>query len=486
MVLKKIDNVIPKEQPAREYTPEERAFLFRLGVYVNMRWLVVLGIIGCTLVASQVFHIGFPTLPVYIICAIIALYNILLFRWTQSLQREEAGLVLKRAQTQGNIQILLDLVTLTVLLHYTGGIENPFIFLYLAHTIAASAVLPRRQAYILGTLAIFMITLMVSLEYADVIPHVNLEGFALPDRYKQFSRVVGVLFTVATLVYGCTYVVTAVSGELRRRQREMVRLRDQLLEKRTIELEQASKEIVKLEDERRHFARFLGVVAHDLQSPLVATQSLISYILDGYTGQITDGQKDLMERGVRRIDSLLTLITDLLDIPRIETGQITREMREISLNEVVKRSLEGLDNVAGQKGLALKVELPDSEPKVNGASRRLQQVITNLVSNAINYTNEGTVLVRVADSDNEVRVEVIDSGIGILPEDLPRLFNDFFRGSNVGSKGTGLGLSISRRIVDAHGGKIWAESPAPETKKGSKFTFTIPKKLTAAHEEKRK
>jgi two-component system phosphate regulon sensor histidine kinase PhoR len=193
----------------------------------------------------------------------------------------------------------------------------------------------------------------------------------------------------------------------------------------------------------------------------------------------------LLERGVRRIDGLLTLITDLLDIPRIESGQITREMREISLNEVVKRSLDGLDNVAQQKGLTLKVEMPPSSPTVYGANRRLQQVVTNLVGNAINYTNEGMVLVRVSENENEARVEVIDSGIGILPEDLPRLFNDFFRGSNVGSKGTGLGLSISKRIVEAHGGRIWAESPDPETKWGSRFTFTLPKRLTAAHEEKR-
>jgi signal transduction histidine kinase len=422
---------------------------------------------------------------VYIICAVITFYNLLLSRWTQSLQTEEARLIIKKAETQGNIQILLDLAVLTALIHYTGGIENPFIFFYLAHILIASIVLPKRQAYVLATLAIFMITLVVFLEYADIIPHVNLQGFVLPDRYKQLGRVIGILFALATLVYGCTYVVTAVSGELRRRQQEMVKLRDQLLERRTMELEQASNEIVKLEEERRHFARFLGVVAHDLQSPLVATQSLISYILDGFTGQITDGQKDLLERGVRRIDGLLTLITDLLDIPRIETGQITREMREISLNEVVKRSLEGLDNVAQQKGLTLKVEMPESLLKINGASRRLQQVVTNLVSNAINYTNEGMVLVRVSDNDNEARVEVIDSGIGILPEDLPRLFNDFFRGSNVGSKGTGLGLSISKRLVEAHGGRIWAESPDPETKKGSRFTFTLPKKLAAAHEEKR-
>jgi signal transduction histidine kinase len=364
-------------------------------------------------------------------------------------------------------------------MHFTGGIENPFVFFYLAHTIAASILLPQRRAYALATLALLAITLLVLLEYYGVIPHVNLVGFVLDTRYKDTSRVVGVLVALATLVYGCTYVITAVSGELRRRQKEMVKLRDQVLEKRTMELEQVSSEVVKLEQERRSFVRFLGVVAHDLQSPLIATQSFLSYILDGFTGQITDGQKDLLERGVRRIDGLLTLITDLLDIPRIETGQIAREMREISLNEVVKRSLEGLDNVAKQKELTLKVELPESSPKIIGASRRLQQVLTNLVSNAINYTNEGMVTVRATDNEKDVRVEVMDSGIGILPEDLPRLFNDFFRGSNVGSKGTGLGLSISKRIVEAHGGKIWAESPDPETKKGSRFTFTIPKKQTA-------
>jgi signal transduction histidine kinase len=141
-----------------------------------------------------------------------------------------------------------------------------------------------------------------------------------------------------------------------------------------------------------------------------------------------------------------------------------------------------MDNLAQQTGITLKVELPENLPKINGASRRLQQVVTNLVSNAINYTNEGMVLVRVTDSDNDVRFEVIDSGIGVLPEDLPRLFNDFFRGSNAGSKGTGLGLSISKRIVEAHGGKIWVESPDPETKKGSKFAFTLPKKPAAMHQ----
>jgi signal transduction histidine kinase len=480
-----MDSRLPKEEKETGYTPEETALLMRVRVFVALRWLAIIAIIIATLVASKAFHIGFPTLPVYIICAFMALYNLFMLIMTRSLKELKTGFVVQRARAYGNLHILLDMVTLTAVLHFTGGIENPFIFLFVLHIIAVGIVLPYRSVYLLATEAILLVGLLVGLEYSGIIPHVNLEGFAPPEGWKDASRIGAVIVALAALLFSSAYMTTAISGELRKRQRQIVELGEQLLEKRTRELEQISSEVAKLEEERRHFVRFLGVVAHDLQSPLVATQSFISYILDGFTGQITDGQKDLLERGVRRIDGLLTLITDLLDIPRIETGQITREMREISLNEVVKRSLDGLDNVAQQKGLTLKVEMPESSPKINGANRRLQQVVTNLVSNAINYTNEGMVLVRVTDNNNDVRVEVTDSGIGILPEDLPRLFNDFFRGSNVGSKGTGLGLSISKRIVEAHGGRIWAESPDPETEKGSRFTFTLPKRLTAVHEEKR-
>jgi signal transduction histidine kinase len=244
---------------------------------------------------------------------------------------------------------------------------------------------------------------------------------------------------------------------------------------RARELQQCFIEVDKLEEGRRQFVRFLSIVAHDLQSPLVATQSILSYIEDGYTGEITDGQKDLLQRGIRRIDELLMLITDLLDIPRIEAGQLVREMQEVSLNGVIKQAVVGLDNVARQKGIELRIELPENSPRVYASSRRLQQVLINLISNAINYTRDGMVIVRVKEHENEIAVEVTDTGIGVPPDELPKIFDDFFRGRKAGKKGTGLGLSISKRIVEAHGGKLWAESPCPETGVGSKFTFTLPK-----------
>jgi len=329
--------------------------------------------------------------------------------------------------------------------------------------------------YVVATAALLMVSLLVGLEYAGAIPHVNLVGFAEPVLYKEVSYILAVLATLAAILYGTTYMATAISGELRKRQRQVVQLRDQLLEEKTGELEQASEEVVKLEAEKNRFLRFLSIAAHDLKAPLTAIQGFLWVMLGGYAGEVSDKQKHMLERSTRRITELLDLISDLLDIPRIETGQIIPEMKEISLRQVVRNCLQEQRELAKEKGVKLKVELPETLPKIRGSSSRLQQVITNLVGNAVAYTPEGTVTLRIEEGNNDIQVEVTDTGIGIPPEDLPRVFDDFFRASNVEVKGTGLGLSIAKRVVEAHGGRIWCESPCPDTNQGSKFTFTLPK-----------
>jgi signal transduction histidine kinase len=445
-----------------------------------MRWLVVLGIIAVALFARYVFNIGFQTLPVFIICAFLLAYNFWMYAWNRRLAREDNELVIKRAQINGYIQVLLDLAVLTVLLHYTGGITNPFIFVYVIHTTAASILLTRRRAYELTIIAVGMAALLAFLEYSGIIGHVNLNGFVSDALYQQLNYVLSIIVTLAVLTFTSTYITTAVAGELRQQHLKVDELRDQLMAEDKRELERFSGEVAHLKEERTRFVRLLSVVAHDLQAPLVAVQSCISYVLDGYAGETNDEQKDWLQRSSRRIDGLLVLITDLLDIPRIELGQLKQEMAEIALNDVINRSLEGLDIVARKKGLQLTVELPDRSPVIYGSSRRLQQVVTNLTNYAINYTNEGSITIKLTEDTDEIRVEVIDTGIGIPAKDLPRLFDEFSRGSNVEIKGSGLGLSISRRIITAHGGKIWAESPLLEDGRGSKFIFTIPKQKDTA------
>jgi len=463
------------EEDVTEYAPEEAALLMRLGVFITMRWLAIVGIIMATLAASIIFHVRFSTLPVYAICAFIALYNLVLLRQTKRLKKEGTNLVIRMVRIHGNIHIFLDLVALTMLLHFTGGIENPFIFFFVFHVIIASVVLRYAAAYILATVAMAMVMLLASLEYTGVIPHINLAGFAAPKLYQEESYILAILVALASVLYASAYMVTTISGELRKRQRQILQLREQLLEEKTRELELTSKEVVKLEDDKGRFLNLLAVAAHDLKAPLSGIQSFLQVSLGRLSGEFTDKQRDMLERISQRINDLLNLIRDLLDIPQIETAQSMREKKVISLREVVKRSIDDLHNSAKEKGVKLKVELPRSLPKIYGSSTRLQQVVTNLISNAINYTPKGTVTIRISDHDTNLHIEVMDTGIGIPPDDLPRIFDDFFRASNVEVKGTGLGLSIVKRIIEAHGGKIRVESPYPGSDIGSNFIFTLPK-----------
>jgi signal transduction histidine kinase len=477
--MSKSGNSLLAEEAVPGHNPEEAAIRMWLRVFVTVRWITILGIIVATLIASKVLHIGFPTLAAYGACVFVALCNGALLFQSRSLEKMPTGLVVQKARTFGTIHLLLDLVAFIVLLHFTGGIENPFVFYFVLHIIGASIMLHYRAVYMLAISKIVAVTLLVGLEYTWGkygwgIPHVNLVGFANPALYQQGSYILAVLIVLATALFATAYMATSVSGELRKRQREVVQLSQRLLKKRTGELERASNEIAKLEEEKSRFLRFLGIAAHDLKAPLTAIQGFLWVMLGGYAGELSDKQRNMMERSSHRIKELLNLISDLLDIPRIETGQLVQEMKQVSLSQVVKTSMGDLRDLAKQKKLKLRVELPPGLPRIYGSAPRLQQVMTNLVNNAINYTPEGSVTVRVKEKGKEIRVEVLDTGIGIPPQDLPRMFEDFFRASNVETKGTGLGLSIAKRIVEAHDGRIWVESPCLETGKGSKFTFTLP------------
>jgi signal transduction histidine kinase len=471
-----LDNKVPTSG-ATERTPEEETLVMRLKVFNNMRWFAVLGVIVVTVVARYAFHIGFTTWPVYIVCTFMAIYNLILTQQVRGLKELAPQRVIPRVRRYTYIHILLDMFALTVILHFTGGIENPFMFFFVFHVVLASIGLNYRIVYLLSTVAIAFVALMAGLEYAGWISHVNLQGFVSPTLYRQGSYIAARLITLALLLYCITYVTTAIAGELRKRQRQVVALGERLLAEKTGELERAANEIGKLKEEREKFLRFIGIAAHDLKAPLTAIQGFLWVILGGYAGQIPEKQKNMLERSSHRINELLALISDLLDIPRIETGQIVQEMKEISLLPVIKDSIDGQRNLAEENGVGIKIELPEVLPPIRGSATRLQQVVTNLVNNAIKYTPGGTVTVRVREQSNGLLIEVMDTGIGIPSDDMPHLFEDFFRASNVEIKGTGLGLSIAKRIVEAHGGKIWAESPCPETNTGCKFSCTLPKPM---------
>jgi signal transduction histidine kinase len=240
----------------------------------------------------------------------------------------------------------------------------------------------------------------------------------------------------------------------------------------------------RLKHTRDTLAHILSIASHDLKAPLAAVESYHQVMLGGYAGEITDKQKNMLLRSSERIKELINLIDNILDISRIETREL--KMEATSLLKVIGSTRETIQPLAEQKGVQLEIQTPKELSTIAGAPDRLQQVLTNLLGNAVKFTPKGgTITLRASEEDDHIRVEVMDTGIGIPPEDLPQLFSDFYRGTKVTSTGAGLGLAISRRIIEAHQGKIWVESPCPESGVGSKFTFTLPKNLPAAQDKKK-
>ncbi|MFQ5952118.1 MAG: ATP-binding protein [Candidatus Omnitrophota bacterium] len=221
-------------------------------------------------------------------------------------------------------------------------------------------------------------------------------------------------------------------------------------------------------------SNFASVVSHELRTPLTAIKEGISIVLDGSAGKINKDQGDFLETAKKNVDRLARLINDVLDFSKIKAGKMRYRMLGNDIREVIKEVVKSQERIAKDKALYLKTKFSPDIPKVNFDRDRIIQVITNLINNALKYTDKGGVTV-VADTKGEnICISVNDTGPGIKKEDMPYLFQEFRQLEEERKRktgGTGLGLSISKEIIEKHGGKVWAES---EHGKGSQFKFTIP------------
>jgi signal transduction histidine kinase len=469
----KLTELLGESQVALEQTPEESTAIRRIQYGINFRWIAVGGVVLMTIVANLAFGIRFPTLPVFASAAVIASYNVAFWRYTERLESEEPTNVISKVRRYVWVQSAADLVAMTAIIHFTGGVENPLFLYYVFHVILASIILPYRFAYLLATLAVGLFTSMVALEYFQIIPHVHLEGFVPPGLHLRTPYVLAVLFGFGTTLYISTYLTTAIAGELRKRQRETVALRDRLLLEAE-ELQKANEELIRLDRLKTYF---LAMASHDLKTPLAAVQSYLQVMLGGFVGELGDEHRHMIERSSIRIRELFDLINRFLDLAQIEKGKVVEEMEMISMENVLTSCVEDIEVLATEKSQDLRADIPPDLPMIYGSAHHLKQVVTNLLSNSVKFTpEEGTITLRAREVDDHIEVAVMDTGVGIAPEDLPHLFEQFYRGKGgATAKGTGLGLSIVKRIVEAHQGEIWAESPYADGQSGAKLVFTLPK-----------
>jgi len=224
---------------------------------------------------------------------------------------------------------------------------------------------------------------------------------------------------------------------------------------------------------------FISFVSHELQQPMTAIKGYADLLVKGTAGEITEAQQSFLEVIRSNVERMRALVSDLLDVSRIESGRIRLEIGPVAMHEAVEEAVRGVREQVMAKNQDLQVEVPETLPLVSADRDRLVQVLTNLLSNAYKYTPQGgsiRVLAETTDGPDGrfVRCSVSDTGIGISPEDQKRLFTKYFRAQDDAVRqvpGTGLGLVITKSLVELQGGEIWVESMPGE---GSTFTFTVP------------
>jgi signal transduction histidine kinase len=242
---------------------------------------------------------------------------------------------------------------------------------------------------------------------------------------------------------------------------------------RTAELEEKSNQ---LEIANRHKSAFLASMSHELRTPLNAVIGFSGVLVDRTMGELNEKQEEYLRDIISAGDHLLSLINDVLDLSKVEAGRMELERSRFSLRDAFANSLAMVRAHADQRRIALSLRLDPEVELVDGDERKVKQVLFNLLSNAVKFTPAGGSVAAEARRDGgAVSISVRDTGIGIAPEHLEKIFEDFHQvrtpGSRLAQEGSGLGLALARRFVELHGGRIRVES---QVGRGSTFTLTLP------------
>ncbi|MDR4506972.1 MAG: HAMP domain-containing histidine kinase [Candidatus Brocadiaceae bacterium] len=449
---------MPFNAHIEETTLAEKELAERVSWFIQLRWFAVAGISATSLFARAVLKIDVPLTPIAIIACCILFFNC----FCLSFQRRA-----KSQQRFTHAQIVADWIALIFLSHYTGGIESPLIFYFIFHVIIAAILLSRRGCYLQITCAFVFLSCLSILEYNKSIPHISIKALFANPVYNNGHYLVSMLFFFATSLYASGYLATTIAHHLRKREAEAVVLKNTIADAYT-----------KLEAMDKEKTAFTYKVTHELRAPLGAIQSLLKSIEEGYAGDVPAKAKELIIRSEKRTKALLVLINDLLDLV---SGKINKErkgeMKRVDGNDAIKNTIHLLQEKAKEKGVNIITNTTSKPLQLTIAPDDLELILTNLIDNAVKYTKKGgTATVNTAIGEGAVKIEISDTGIGIHKEDLHKVFDEFYRGSNakaLETNGTGLGLSIVRNLINRYGGNIDVKS---ELGNGTTFTVSFPTK----------
>ena len=425
--------------------------------FVRIRWIALAILIISAYVVKNLLEISIQEKQIYFLGVILLILNIthriLLLRITRKKDKN----TIRKIKNELHFQIITDLVILAFIIHYSGGIENPLILFFFFHLIIASSIFSTFTSYLYVVFVLFLASLLAILECYAVIPHYPLEGFLDHELYKDKLYVFG---------SGFIFSLTAVL---------LVSLSHMIIYRSIKSEETFVRTNIELENKDKLKNEYVLRVTHDIKGHVAAILSCIDVIRSGMAGPLSKQQEEFANRAYERTELLSNFIKNLLNLTRKRLNHDSG-FEEFSLAEVINKLMVSIQTLARDKSIDFICTIDKAIDKITGNPFSIEELYSNLLQNAVKYTPaNGRIFLTVKDRLYHVVTEISDSGIGIPKEELDKVFDEFYRASNVPKdikSGSGLGLSIARQIVENHRGKIWVAS---EPGVWTKFTFILPK-----------
>lgn len=361
------------------------------------------------------------------------------------------------------LQMICDLLALMLLVYYAGGIENPLYMFFIFHMIIGSLILPGFVIYTISCAVVFVFSLMVFSEYFGIMPHYGVYSLYTYPVYNNLNFIIVFLIVFSVMMFVSVIIANKIAHELYRREQDLVEM---------------LKKLNQAEVEKQKY--IMGVV-HEIKTPVSAVQSYLDLVLGSFLGPVASEISERLLRARKRTEETIHIINNILRLSKLKLLDELSE-DEIKMEEFLCTLIEQHRATAEQKKINIVLKDEREVKKEILADRALLEVaFSNLLGNAVKYIGcEGIVEIVLSDKDGSLSVEVRDNGIGIPGSELNKIFEEFYRGSNIkhgGYEGSGMGLSVVKQIIERHKGTISVTSPSrlsSEGKPGACFKITLP------------
>jgi len=455
----------------KAFAPTEQELLVRLKWFVQLRWLFLLGLATALFFAVKVFGLGMNLTPILIVVIAVVIYNFVFYFLHRSRNRHpEREVTLRGLRIEANLQIGLDLLSLIFLVHFTGGIENPFIFFFVFHMLLGSILLAGRDIWFHAIFTITILFILLGLSYFNILSHHQIEGFASEELWSNVPYLWAGILSFGTTILMAVYMTNSIARSLRHREGELFFTKNQL-ENQSKKLEQANMELIRQQnllvqsEKLASLGKLSAGIAHELNNPLTGILSFSHFIKEECTEQ-SRLQHDI-DIVIRETNRCKVIIKGLLDFAR----QSKPEKKSGDIIQLLNKVISLVENHKDFKNIEIVKHFPEELMEIMYDKDQIQQVFMNLMVNAQEAMPDGGALhvsVRISMDMEYVVIRFRDSGTGITEENMKKIFDPFFTTKETG---TGLGLSIILGIIENHEGKLEADS---ELGKGATFTVKLP------------